>query len=249
MDWTLPAMAIAAAGLFAGGLSKGVTGLGLPPIATPIVATVTDVPTAVGLMAVPIIISNGWQAISGGLLLQSAKRFRTVLLAIPPGVVAGGAILSVGDPELLFGLLGGIVVGFALLSLYRPGLRLPEGMETGLAVPVGLAAGLLGGISSLFVPVLAAFMLSLRLKPDEFVSGIGLMFFTGGVTLAIVTAGFGMLSAEGWIAALLAIVPVTLGQAAGQALRRLIDPDLFRRIVLAALLLIGLNLLRRAIAG
>jgi uncharacterized membrane protein YfcA len=122
-------------------------------------------------------------------------------------------------------------------------------METRLAIPVGLSAGLLGGISSLFVPVLAAFMLSLRLKPDEFVSGIGLMFLTGGVTLAAVTAGFGTLSTEGWIAACLAIVPVTLGQVAGQAMRRLVDPDTFRRIVLIVLLLIGLNLLRRATTG
>jgi uncharacterized membrane protein YfcA len=249
MEWTLTALTIAAAGLFAGGLSKGATGVGLPPIATPIIAMVTDVPTAVGLMAVPIIFSNGWQAVSSGLLIPSAKRFRVVLLAIPPGVVIGGTILSLGDPELLFGLLGGIVVAFAVLSLYRPGMRLPEGMEAGLALPVGLAAGLLGGVSSLFAPVLAAFMLSLRLEPDEFVSGIGLMFFTGGVTLAIVMAGFGMLSTAGWTASLFAIVPVILGQVAGQALRRFIEPDRFRRILLIVLLLIGLNLLRRAITG
>jgi uncharacterized membrane protein YfcA len=249
MDWTLTALAIAAAGLFAGGLSKGAIGLGLPPIATPIIAMVTDVPTAVGLMAVPIVISNGWQAVSSGLFLPSARRFRAVLIAIPPGVVIGGTILSLGDPGLLFGLLGVIVAVFAALSLLRPGLHLPEGMESKMSVPVGLAAGLLGGLSSLFAPVLAAFMLSLRLKPDEFVSGIGLMFFTGGVTLTLVTAGFGTLSARGWLAALLAIVPVLLGQLAGQALRRHINPETFRRIVLGVLLLIGLNLLRRAVTG
>lgn len=249
MDWTLTALAIVAAGLFAGGFSKGAIGLGLPPIATPIVAMVTDVPTAVGLMAVPIVISNGWQAVSGGLLVASARRFRMVLIAIPPGVIIGGTILSLGDPELLFGLLGVIVAAFAALSLLRPGLRLPEGMESRLSVPVGLAAGLLGGLSSLFAPVLAAFMLSLRLKPDEFVSGLGLMFFTGGVTLALVTAGFGTLSIHGWLTALLAIVPVLLGQIAGQALRPHINPDIFRRIVLGVLLLIGLNLLRRAVTG
>jgi uncharacterized membrane protein YfcA len=249
MDWTLTVLAVAAAGLFAGGLSKGAIGLGLPPIATPIIAMVTDVPTAVALMAVPIMIANGWQAVSSGLIISSARRFRVVLIAIPPGVVIGGTILSLGDPELLFGVLGVIIAVFAALSLLRPGLRLPEGMESKLSVPVGLAAGLLGGLSSLFAPVLAAFMLSLRLKPDEFVSGIGLMFFTGGVTLTLVTAGFGTLSAQGWLAALLAIVPVLLGQIAGQALRRHINPETFRRIVLGVLLLIGLNLLRRAVIG
>lgn len=249
MEWTLTVMVIAAAGLFAGGLSKGATGIGLPPIATPIIAMVTDVPTAVGLMAVPIVISNGWQAVSGGLLFASARRFRMVLAAIPPGVCVGGMVLSLSDPELLFALLGVIVVVFAILSLNRPGLRLPEGMESRLAVPVGLAAGLVGGLSSLFAPVLASFMLSLRLKPDEFVSGIGLMFFTGGVTLTVVTAWFGLLSPEGWIAALFAILPVTAGQIVGQALRRHIDPETFRRIVLVVLLFIGLNLLRRAITG
>ena len=249
MDWTFTALAIAAAALFAGGFSKGATGIGLPPIATPIIAMVTDVPTAVGLMAIPIVISNGWQAVSGGLLLVSARRFRMVLVAIPPGVVLGGAVLSFGDTELLFMLLGIIVAVFATLSLFRPGLRLPEGMEARLAIPVGLAAGIIGGISSLFVPLLASFLLSLRLKPEEFVSGLGLLFFTGGLTLTIVTAGFGLLTAEGWIASLFAILPVTLGQVSGRAVRRHIDPDTFRKILLTVLLLIGLNLLRRAFIG
>jgi len=249
MEWTLPALAIAAAGLFAGGLSKGATGLGLPPIATPIIAMVTDVPTAVGLMAIPIFISNGWQAVSSGLLIDSARRFWMVLLAIPVGVAAGGTVTSFSDPELLFALLGAIVVVFAALSLYRPGLRLPEGMEARLAIPVGLTAGVVGGISSLFAPVLAGFMLSLKLKPDEFLASIGLMFCVGGASLAAVTVGFGMLSAEGWIAALFAILPVIAGQIAGQSLRRHIDPETFRRIVLVVLLFIGLNLLRRSIIG
>lgn len=249
MEWTLPALAIAAAGLFIGGLSKGATGLGLPPIATPIIAMVTDVPTAVGLMAIPIFISNGWQAVSSGLLLVSAKRFRMVLLAIPFGVVAGGTVTSHSDPDLLFALLGVIVVVFAALSLFRPGLHLPVGMEARLAIPVGLTAGVVGGLTSLFAPVLAPFMLSLKLKPDEFVGGVGLMFFVGGISLAAVTAGFGALSAEGWIAALFAILPVIVGQVAGQALRSHIDPQTFRRILLVGLLIIGLNLLRRAITG
>jgi len=249
MEWTPTTMAIATLALFAGGLSKGATGIALPLIATPIIAMVTDVPTAVGLMSVPIVISNGWQAVSGGLLFVSARRFRTLLVSIPPGVLIGGMVLSLSDPELLFALLGAIVVVFAALSLYRPGLRLPEGMEKGLAIPVGLAAGLIGGLSSVFAPVLAVFMLSLRLKPDEFIAAIGLLFFTGGITLALVTAWFSTLTPQGWIAALFAIVPVSAGQIAGQALRRYIDPQTFRRGVLVLLLIIGLNLLRRAIAA
>ena len=118
MEWTLTTISIAAVALFAGGLSKGATGIGLPPIATPIIAMVTDVPTAVGLMAVPIVISNGWQAVSGGLLFPSARRFWLVLIAIPPGVIVGGLVLSLSDPELMFALLGALVVIFAALSLY-----------------------------------------------------------------------------------------------------------------------------------
>ena len=249
MEWTPTALAIAAAALFAGGFSKGVTGIGLPPIATPIIAMVTDVPTAVGLMAVPIVISNGWQAVAGGLLVASARRFKMLLIAIPPGVVLGGAVLSFGDPDLLFMLLGIVVAAFAALSLFRPALHMPEGMAARLALPVGFAAGLIGGISSLFVPILASFLLSMRLKPEEFVSGLGLLFFAGGVTLTLVTAGFGLLTAEGWAASLFAIVPVTLGQIAGRRVRRGVDAETFRRIVLVLLLLIGLNLLRRAIFG
>jgi len=249
LEWTPPVLAIIAGALFAGGLSKGATGLGLPPIATPIIAMVTDVPTAIGLIAVPFFVSNLWQTASSGFLVASARRFWKLLLALPAGVAVGGAITSYSDPDLLFALLGAIVAVFAATSLLRPGLHLPEGMESSLAIPVGFSAGVIGGLSSLVAPILASFMLSLKLEPDEFVGGIGLMFCVTGLSLTLMSAGLGLLPPGGWIAALLAVVPVVAGQVAGRAMRRHIDAVTFRRIVLVVLLLIGLNLLRRAIFG
>ena len=58
---SLDALLVMAVALGAGGLVKGATGMGLPIVAIPILASFLGVPTAVALLCLPIVVTNTWQ--------------------------------------------------------------------------------------------------------------------------------------------------------------------------------------------
>ena len=88
---------------------------------------------------------------------------------------------------------------------------------------------------------------SLKLLKDEFVGAIGSTQFFGSIFLVLAFTGTGLLNRESVVWSALAVVPVCFGLWAGQKLRDRVDQVTFRRLVLGFLLVIGLNLLRRAL--
>jgi len=90
------------------------------------------------------------------------------------------------------------------------------------------------------------YLLALDLKKEEFVQAVGLIFFIGSVPLVVFYWLHGVVRPDnvGWSA--LACLPAFLGLAVGQWVRRRVDQETFRKVLLAVLFVVGLNLLRRA---
>ena len=93
------------------------------------------------------------------------------------------------------------------------------------------------------------FLLALQLSKDAFVGAIGLMYLIGAIPMIISLAHFKVLGPADFLVSALAAVPVFAGQMLGHFMRGKIPDEKFRRIVLAVLLLAGLNLIRRVFTG
>ncbi|MDH5750217.1 MAG: sulfite exporter TauE/SafE family protein, partial [Rhodospirillales bacterium] len=106
-------LAIIVSAVFLGGMVKGVFGLGLPFVATSILAMFLGVPNAISLMLVPVIFSNLWQAWQGGIVRQF-KRFWGLIVLLLPGTWVGTEFLIVADQRTLILLMGSSLGGFAL---------------------------------------------------------------------------------------------------------------------------------------
>ena len=65
-DFDIATLALLALGLVAGGVTKGFAGSGLPTVSVASMAIVIDVPTAVALMPIPLLVANARQAFRGG---------------------------------------------------------------------------------------------------------------------------------------------------------------------------------------
>ena len=236
-----------AGGVAAGGLVKGATGLGLPLVAVPIMALVVDVPAAVAIMPMPIIAANLWQALRRTDLRATIRRFWPLMMMIPVGSVVGVTVLAAIDPLALGGVLGAIVILFCLVALIRFDWRLPKPAERWLAPVVGLISGTTGGMSSFYGPPNAIYLLTLRLQPQEFICVAGVNHLLGGISLLILLPGYGLLGGVEFLWTALAVAPVLAGVWLGQIFRDRLDAEKFRRAVLIVLLVIGLNLVRRAV--
>ena len=232
--------------LFSAGAVKGILGIGLPVVAIPLLALVMPVPQAVALMPIPIVISNIWQAFHGGYFLPAWRRFWPLILGLVVGTVIGVKLLASVDPRALYIVIGVVVMVFALTSFFSPRLRLPAHGERWLGLAIGLASGVIGGMSTIYGPALIMFLIALRLPKDEFVGTIATFYLSAAVPLTLALGAFGVMGTRELIASTLATLPLFLGMLSGQVLRTRLNQEAFRKGLLAMLLVAGLVLIKRA---
>ena len=247
-DFDIATLGFLALGLVAGGVTKGFAGSGLPTVSVASMAIVIDVPTAVALMPIPLLVANARQAFRGGYMRNAMRCFWPLLVCLPFGAVLGVKVLTGIDARTVSGLVGAIVVAFALLSQARFEWRVSARRDRQLQPFVGLGAGVIGGISSIFAPLIVMHLMSLRLPKDEFVGTVGLAYLVGIVPMILALAAFGRLGQTETLWGAAAVVPVLAGMFLGERLRGRFSETLFRRCLLVLLLLAGLNLIVQAFA-
>lgn len=194
-----------------GAFVKGVTGVGLPVLAIPILASFTSVEYAVAVIAIPAVLSNSW------LMWRYRKRFAGMGPLLAPLLVAGGIGAVLGawllvsiDDTIMSLALAAFIVAYIGWYLWDRELRLPEDLARRISAPVGLVAGALQGATGISGPVLAAYFHSMRLTREVFIVAITTPFWLLGVVQVVAMAVFGVYSPDRIVAAAAACVPVVV---------------------------------------
>ncbi len=146
----------------------------------------------------------------------------------------------------MYGLLGGAVMIFTLSNLVRELPTIPPSAEWWAGPLAALLGGLLGGVSTIWGPPMTLYFLMLRMKKEEFVGTVGLIWFCASVPLVLAYLDNGILNADTIGLSLAACVPGIIGLLIGQKIRRRINQETFRKVLLGFLFLVGLNLIARA---
>jgi len=240
----LPTILACAAALAAGGAVKGLISIGLPLVGLPLLMLAVDVPTAVNLLAVPIMLSNLLQSFEGPDTLAILRRFLPILIPLAIGIFAGTALLANLDQHKLLLAVGGFTVVFGTLGLLQPRLTIPPALERWLGPLAGLAAGVIGGMSTLFGPVLTLFMVGLNLPPSVFVKAISILYTAAGAFLLVSGAAHGTASGTDMLLSVAAMIPVYGGMLVGQRMRNRLNAERFRFLVLVTVVVTGANMIR-----
>lgn len=231
LPWLLFAVA-----LLTGGLVKGALGVGLPLVAVP-------PHLAIALLVVPVLASNFWQAVEGGRLVPSLQRFGGLIAAqFLATVLTVRMTLALSASQLSAMLAGAVLLAVALMA-WKPTLQISASRERAVGVGVGLLSGLLGGVSSLTGPVIITYLMALRLRRDEFVGSISIIYLSAALPLYGAMLLFGRLGPTELTGSLLALVPMAAGLLAGKALRQHLDDNRFRRVLLVFLIVLAILLL------
>lgn len=246
-DLDLLSLLVIAAGFAVGGLSKGTFGLGMPILALPILVTVLPYQTAVALMLVPSFTANFQQAVRKGIWRYTLRRY--VWLLIPMLIVIPLMVQVLIQIEQKTGLmiLGLISLTFVATQLLPIQPVIKTAREKWLNPIVGVAAGALCGISGLYGPVLIVYLLALRIPKDEFVSALALMYFLGSFALYGSLAAARILTLDVAVASAVGAVIIGLMILIGQRIRDRLNEELFRKLILGLLFIVGCDLLRRAL--
>ncbi len=249
-DWTAPeTLAATAAAFLAAAFVKGATGLGFSTCALPLLALSIGMREALPLVLAPSIASNLLVMRGAGHFRETVRRFWPLCLAALPGITLGVMLLVWIDPRAAGAVLGAVLAGYAAFALARPALGLPARLERPLQWPVGFVNGAVNGLTGSQVMPLLPYLLALQLDPNRFVQAINCVFTFSSLVMVVALSQAGLLTGPTAIVSLLGLLPVWAGVKLGEALRRRLPAETFRRAVLALLILLGAILAARFLLG
>jgi len=231
-----------------GGTVKGITGIGLPIIAMAFILNFVDPKVTLAILVLPILVTNLWQVSRAGNIMQPLKRFWPMTVAFLVFLFVGARLVVALDTHILFGLLGVCVVLFSASNLIRPRVHpLTPATEKWAGPVAGTLGGILGGLSTIWGPPMMMYLVMLKLDKNTWIRTVGLIWFAGAIPLTIAYWQNGILNAATAPLSAYACVPGMVGIRIGEVVRDRIPQETFRKVMLAALVIIGLNLIRRAV--
>lgn len=244
----IPELIVLIIGLGVAGMAKGISGMGLPLIATPILAGVFGPRMAVTVVTIPIFAANS-------LLLAQGFRKRGMLRDAVPviaasmiGTAIGTVLLAQIDQKVFAILITAMVVVFLI-----GGDRLlgddPAAVRARVLGPfVCFVGGLLQGTTSIASPLVGSYFHARRLAPADFVFVLAALFELNSIVQLIGYSAQGLYTPEVLAVGLVAVVPTLLALALGIYLRGRLDPDMFRRFIVGLVIVSVVNLLMRTFA-
>ncbi len=242
MDQTMLLVGLTALGA---AFVKGVTGMAFPLFATPVVALLTDIRTAIVVLLAPNILMDGVLIVRKRFPLEHLKRLSTMLVAGIIGVFVGTYLLVAIPVRLVNLILAAIIFIFVAQSLWAKAVALPARWEPVASPAIGFAAGVLNGVSNTLSPIMAVYLLSLQLAKFDFVKSIALVFFAFKVAQTAAVWGWNLFTpARLWLSAA-ATAFAFAGFGIGLRVQDRINQQTFHRVLLALLTLIGLLLVAK----
>ncbi len=226
------------------GLLQGTLGFGFPFIATPMVAMVADMRTAVITVLLPTLATTIATLFTCGSLKPVLKRFWPMPIYAFLGALCG-TWLFVAAPNFPYQLLLAAII-LVYLNLDRisrgewPLIRRNERLFAPFA---GAAAGLFEGTANVAAPPLIIYYLALGLTPAMLVPALQICFFIGKTTQFSVLTLHGGVSMTQWAATLPLVLFAVAGVFGGARIRHRIDAETYRVWVKRALWVIAFALL------
>jgi len=231
--------------LAAGSFVKGISGLGLPLVAIPVMAGFMAVDRAVAIMIIPGICMNFYLI---WIFRKHAVNFASLPLMVAVGVVGiicGAWILSRTPEVYLLSFMALWLGGYLLSMLIKSDVKLPEGLtKHAPAVVVGFAGVVQGAIGTAG-PVLAPYVHSLNLKQPQFHFVVSVLFQIFAIAQFFAFIGFGMLNFERAYLSTLACIPIAIFLPLGLWIAKFLSHSVFNKCVIVMLVVIEARLLWR----
>ncbi len=236
-------LSLGALSMVLGGAVKGTIGVGLPLVVIPLMSLVIPSPQAIGLMVMPVLLSNIWQAFDSGLILQSIKRFAPLLITQAIASIMTVKLTLALSIKQLNAMLAAAVILAVVMMAFKPVLTINARKESLVSALMGFASGMLGGVSTLTGPVIITYLMALKLNKDEFVGAISVIYFCGGLPLFAAMFWFDKIGMKDLGFSTMALLPMFIGLALGKRLRGKLNEEVFRKLLFAFLVAVSIVLL------
>lgn len=226
--------------VFLGCFTQSLTGFGVALVMMAVLPSILGLQTATPLVALVAIVLETIMLIR----YRAAFKFKSILglliasvIAIPVGVL----FLRRLDEGIALFILGLVIVIYAIYALI--GLRLPLLSHPAWAWAFGFAGGLLGGAYNTSGPPVVVYGNCRGWNQQEFKSNLSGYFVINSAVVVSTHWLAGNITPDVTSNLMLALPALVFGFLLGQSLDKWLNPDLFRRIVLVLLVILGVRLM------
>jgi uncharacterized membrane protein YfcA len=230
-----------------GGIMKGATGLGMPLFAVPATAAFFDVPFAIAMLMVPVLVTNLWQVWQYRGHAAGLNYLPRLVVFAVVGILIGTWLLTTLPTGYLSLALGISTILYILLRLARPDLAIGPAAARRWAPAVGVVAGVLQGATGVSAPVSVTFASGMRLSRPQFVLTVSTLFLAFALTQLPALSLAGVLTWQRALYSTLALLPVLIGMPIGGWLTKRMSMPAFDRLILIVLGGIAIKLLWDAV--
>ena len=237
----LVVFAIIAVMLFAG-LIHGTLGLGFPMVATPMLATMMDVRSAILITLLPTVAINIASIANSKSSLASTKPFLPLVLFALLGSILGASILAITDPAPFRIVLAGLILLYLWNRIRIPKQWLLDNAMLAMAV-FGIIAGISAGTTNVMVAILIIYFISLETPRSTLVPALNSCFLVGKISQIIVLAIAGLVSISLLLETAPLAVAAVIALLLGQRLQPRIQISTYQAILRKLLLLLAIILI------
>ena len=239
-------LAIVIGGLVIAGSAKGLAGMGLPLVATPVLAGVFGPRDAVVIIAFPILVANTLLLVTGWRRIPAViGEIVPILVAGAIGTIAGVSLLAQLD-QRVFAIVISLLVALFLLRGERLLGTDPSARRVRVAGPViGLIGGGLQGSTSIASPIVGGYFHTRKMAAADFVVVLAALFQLNSLVQIGGFLVYDLLTPDLLALGIAGVIPTLLGLIAGIELRGRISAERFRQLIVVMLVLSVGNLLWR----
>lgn len=216
-------------------------------IATPMVALLLDIRTAITILIIPNLVMDVAQVFRGGFPYALVRRFAWLLALTIIGVFLGTKVLVMLPLWILNLCLGVMVLLFVFSNLLRFDFTLSSRRESLLSPAVGLISGFLNGMTNAAGPSLAIYLYSLRLEKRDFIKSIATIFVLTKASQLVAVSTWNLFNWGTLILTLEVTLFVLAGFYAGLKIQDRVNQRTFNHGLLLLLSAIGVILVVRAL--
>jgi uncharacterized membrane protein YfcA len=237
-----PLLLLIAAAFLLAGFVKGVIGLGLPTVSMGLLAVTMQPSHALAIVIVPAIVTNIWQTFVGPYLRDIIRRLWPLMVGTVIGIWLNSGMLT--GPYARYGtiVLGILLVIYAIIGLNKFSFSVARSDEKWIGGIVGVMTGVVSAATGVQVIPSMPFMQAIGMEKDELVQALGVFFTVATLALAFNLTAAGLLTAATALPGAVAMAAAFAGMFIGQAVRSRMQPDVFRRWFLIAMILLGIYL-------
>jgi uncharacterized protein len=249
MTFDFYSLSIILVGLAFGSFFKGLTGMGLPLVAVPILAGFLGVEHTIVVMQIPGMVSNIWLVWG---LRRSAREVPMHYDMIVPSVIAvvvGVWFLDFADERVTILLLAASVAVFLIVLLLKPSFQLKGAIGRVVTVLASCLGGFTQGAAGVSGPLFSTLILSFRLKREAYVYYNGLVFGLFNLVQIAAMIWFDMFTWQRTMEGFLALIPLFIFQYLGMRTMGRISTRSFNFAVIGVIVAMEIKLVWDGLGG